>query len=115
MVKNLPSNAGDAGSILGQGTKILHAMGQLSLCAATRIQHSQTNKINLYIYIYIHIYIYMSLIVGGMKKVTSLCKNTLHAYRLSASIFTVSDITSKVMLFILKKKFIWLCQALVAA
>ena len=50
MVKNLPS--GDAGSILGQGTKILHAMGQLSLCAATKTQRSQTNKINLkYIYI----------------------------------------------------------------
>ena len=30
MVKNLPSNAGDAGSIPGQGTKIPHAAGQLS-------------------------------------------------------------------------------------
>ena len=27
MVKNLPSNAGDAGSIPGQGTKIPHAAG----------------------------------------------------------------------------------------
>ena len=35
VVKNLPSNAGDAGSIPGQGTKIPHATGQLSPCAAT--------------------------------------------------------------------------------
>ena len=35
MVKNPPSNAGDAGSIPGQGTKIPHAVGQLSLRAAT--------------------------------------------------------------------------------
>jgi len=39
VVKNLPSNAGDAGSIPGQGTKIRHAAGQLSLCAATREAH----------------------------------------------------------------------------
>ena len=36
MVKNLPSNAGDAGSIPGWGTKIPHAAGQLSPCATTR-------------------------------------------------------------------------------
>ena len=30
MVKNPPCNAGDAGSIPGQGTKIPHAKGQLS-------------------------------------------------------------------------------------
>ena len=36
VVKNLPSNAADAGSIPGQGTKIPHAMGQLSPCAAIR-------------------------------------------------------------------------------
>ena len=30
LVKNPPSNAGDVGSIPGQGTKILHATGQLS-------------------------------------------------------------------------------------
>ena len=30
MVKNPPSNAGDAGSTPGQGTKITHATGQLS-------------------------------------------------------------------------------------
>ena len=30
VVKNQPSNAGDAGSILGRGTKIPHAAGQLS-------------------------------------------------------------------------------------
>ena len=35
MVKNPPYNAGDMGSILGQGTKIPHAMGQLSPHAAT--------------------------------------------------------------------------------
>ena len=34
MVKNPPSNAGDAGSIPGRGTKIPHAVGQLSLHAA---------------------------------------------------------------------------------
>ena len=32
-VKNLPTKAGDAGSIPGQGTKIPHAAGQLSQCA----------------------------------------------------------------------------------
>ena len=36
MVKNLFCNAGDVGSIPGQGTKIPHAMGQLSPCATTR-------------------------------------------------------------------------------
>ena len=35
VVKTSPSNAGDVGSIPGQGTKIPHALGQLSLCAAT--------------------------------------------------------------------------------
>ena len=35
MVKNLPSNAGNIGSIPGRGTKILHATGQLSLHATT--------------------------------------------------------------------------------
>ena len=30
VVKNLPSNAGDVGSIPGQGTKIPHASGQLN-------------------------------------------------------------------------------------
>ena len=33
MVENLPSNAGDMGSISGGGTKIPHAAGQLSPCA----------------------------------------------------------------------------------
>ena len=36
VVKNQPSNAGDAGSIPGRGTKSLHAVGQLSLWATTR-------------------------------------------------------------------------------
>ena len=35
MVKNPPYNAGDAGLIPGQGTKIPHAAGQLSPCATT--------------------------------------------------------------------------------
>ena len=35
VVKNLPSNAGDVGSISGQETKIPHAAEQLSLHAAT--------------------------------------------------------------------------------
>ena len=35
VVKNPPSNAGDAGLIPGQGTKIPHAMEQLSPCATT--------------------------------------------------------------------------------
>ena len=34
-VKNPPSNEGGSGSIPGQGTKIPHAMGQLSLGATT--------------------------------------------------------------------------------
>ena len=34
VVKKLPSNAGDVGSIPGQGTKIPHALEQLSLQAA---------------------------------------------------------------------------------
>ena len=36
VVKNLPSNAGDAISIPGLGTKIPLAVGQLSLCVTTR-------------------------------------------------------------------------------
>ena len=35
VVKNPPSNAGDTGSIPGQGTKIPHATGQLSPHATT--------------------------------------------------------------------------------
>ena len=35
VAKNPPYNAGDAGSVPGQGTKIPHAMGQLSPHAAT--------------------------------------------------------------------------------
>ena len=35
VVKNLPYNAGDAGSIPGQGTKISHAAGQLSPSTTT--------------------------------------------------------------------------------
>ena len=39
MVKNPPSNAGDMGSIPGQGTKIPCAAGQLSLSTATTETH----------------------------------------------------------------------------
>ena len=35
VVKDLPYNAGDAGSIRDQGAKIPHAAGQLSLRATT--------------------------------------------------------------------------------
>ena len=35
VVKNPPSNAGNAGLIPGWGTKILHVTGQLSPCATT--------------------------------------------------------------------------------
>ena len=37
VVKNLPSSAGDVGSIPDQGTKIPHALGQLSPLTATKI------------------------------------------------------------------------------
>ena len=41
VVKNLPCNVGDAGSIPGQGMKIPHAIKQLSLQAATtELAHS---------------------------------------------------------------------------
>ena len=40
VVKNLPSNAGDASSIPGRGTKIPHAAGQLSpLTTTTELTH----------------------------------------------------------------------------
>ena len=38
MVKNLPFNAGDVSSIPGPGTRIPHAVEQLSLCASNRGQ-----------------------------------------------------------------------------
>ena len=40
VVKNLPPNAGDVGSIPGRGTKIPHASGQLSLHTAMKTYHS---------------------------------------------------------------------------
>ena len=39
VVKNLPANAGDTGSSPGLGTKIPHAVGQLSLRATTTEAH----------------------------------------------------------------------------
>ena len=45
MVKNLPSNAGDASSIPSLGTKIPHAAGQLlSPCATTGAPHTATGE-----------------------------------------------------------------------
>ena len=59
MVKDSPSNAGDAGSIPDRGTKILYAPWQLSprattrkacslhllsLCITTKTQHSQKKR-----------------------------------------------------------------------
>ena len=43
VVKNSPSNAGDVGLIPGWGTKIPHAAGQLSPCAATREKAMRCN------------------------------------------------------------------------
>ena len=40
MAKNPPSNAGDTGSSPGQGTKIPHAAGQLSLRALEPACHN---------------------------------------------------------------------------
>ena len=40
MVKNLPSSEGVAGLIHGQGTKIPHALGQLSPSVATTEAHT---------------------------------------------------------------------------
>ena len=36
MVKNIPSNAGDMGSIPGQENKFPHAVGHLNPCATAR-------------------------------------------------------------------------------
>jgi len=44
VVKNSPYNSWDKGSMPGQGTEILHAMGQLSQCATAKTTHSQINK-----------------------------------------------------------------------
>ena len=48
MVKNLPCNTGDLGSIPCRGTKISHAAEQLSLCATTTEPgHSGAHELNL--------------------------------------------------------------------
>ena len=49
MVKNLPSNARDMGSIPVWGTKIPHAAGQLSFHAATKTQLRQKIFFNLFL------------------------------------------------------------------
>ena len=46
VVKNLPCDAKDMGSIPGQGTKIPHATEQLSLCATTTEPHILKFKAN---------------------------------------------------------------------
>ena len=40
VVKNPPCNAGDSGLIPGQGTKVTHATGQLSLHALEPARHN---------------------------------------------------------------------------
>ena len=46
MVENPPSSAGGVGSIPGRGTKIPHAMGQLSLSATTKepVGHNERSR-----------------------------------------------------------------------
>ena len=43
IVKNLPCNAGDVGSVPGQGTKILYAIEQQIPNATTTEVHAQNN------------------------------------------------------------------------
>ena len=52
VVKNSPPNAGNMGSIPGQGTKVLHALGQLtprasarSLNTALKVPHAHDQKL----------------------------------------------------------------------
>ena len=45
VVKNLPCNAGDAGLIPGQGTKIPHALRQLSLSVTSIEPKHHTKKL----------------------------------------------------------------------
>ena len=47
VVKNLPCNAGDTGSIPGPGTKIPDASGQLNSHATTKTQHSQNKSLKI--------------------------------------------------------------------
>ena len=44
VVKHLPANAGDMGSITGPGTKILHALGKLSPCTTITAVALQQEK-----------------------------------------------------------------------
>ena len=44
MVKNLPWNAGDPGSIPGQGTKLSHATEQLNLLITAREPARQNER-----------------------------------------------------------------------
>ena len=45
MIKNLHSNAGETGSILGWGTKIPQAMEQLSPSIATKTQVNDSHSV----------------------------------------------------------------------
>ena len=47
MVKNLLCNAGDVGSIPGQGTKIPHALKQLSLPSVTTEPKDHSQRIHV--------------------------------------------------------------------
>ena len=44
VVKNPPANVRDEGSIPGQGTKIPHAMGHITLCAPVKSPGNQRNS-----------------------------------------------------------------------
>ena len=61
VVKNPPSNAGDAGSIPGLGTKIPHAIRKAHVPQLR--PHAVINIIHLCIYIYIHIYMYNNMYI----------------------------------------------------
>ena len=55
-VESPPCNAGDAGSIPDQGTRILYAVEQLSLSATTKIWSSQINEFFAFFFFFKEIY-----------------------------------------------------------
>ena len=57
VVKNLPSNAGDAGLIPGRGSKIPHITEQLNLCVTSR-ESMKVKVAQLYLWTLWTIYIY---------------------------------------------------------
>ena len=66
VVKNLPCNAGDTGSVPGPDAKIPDASGQLSSHATTKTQHSQNKS---------------SKILKEIFKPAESCKSRLHIIR----------------------------------